>query len=107
MRYDPGDFYAFHRDAAGTADEPEELRALKVSWVLFLNEERASEDAPGYEGGALQFWAHDLVAAPAYAETALSIHGRTGLFVAFEPTVLHRVTPVLGGERFTVVGGYA
>ncbi|MGO8993621.1 MAG: 2OG-Fe(II) oxygenase [Polyangiaceae bacterium] len=106
ISYAPGDFFAFHRDTNGTDNEPEHVRSRKVSVVLFLNAEQEKAVESGYEGGALQFYAHDFVADPAYAETALSIHGETGLLVAFEPRVRHQVTPVRGGRRVTVVAWF-
>jgi predicted 2-oxoglutarate/Fe(II)-dependent dioxygenase YbiX len=106
ISYAPGDFFAFHRDTNGTDNEPEHVRARKVSVVLFLNDEREVAAESGYEGGVLQFYAHDFVADPAYADAALSVHGATGLLVAFEPRVRHQVTQVRGGRRVTVVAWF-
>lgn len=106
MAYAPGDFYVFHRDTEGKKGEPDDILARKLSWVVFLNDEAESASEGAYEGGALQFYAHDIVPDPAFAETAVSVHGRAGLFVAFDPRVLHRVQPVIAGERFTIVGGF-
>jgi predicted 2-oxoglutarate/Fe(II)-dependent dioxygenase YbiX len=103
--YDPGDFIVFHRDASGDATEPERLRAMKVSVVLFLNDEKPSADEPScaYQGGALDFYASDLVAGPAYEGAKVSVHGSAGLLVAFDPSVRHQVREISGGTRVTVV----
>jgi predicted 2-oxoglutarate/Fe(II)-dependent dioxygenase YbiX len=106
MAYAPGDFYAFHRDTEGKRGEPDDVLARKLSWVIFLNDEAESASEGAYQGGALQFYAHDIVPDGAFAETAISIHGRAGLFVAFDPRVLHRVQPVVAGNRYTIVGGF-
>lgn len=107
IAYGAGDFFQFHRDTDGSATEPPHVRARKVAAVLFLNDEGATGPGEtGYDGGALQFYAHDLVPGPEYAASALSVHGRAGLLVAFDPAVRHQVTPIDRGERVTVVAWY-
>ena len=95
LRYEPGAFFAPHRDrptAEGLATSDR-----KISLVLFLND--------NYEGGRLTFF--DLVDEPGFAGTGFPCDPTPGLAVAFRSTTMHEVTPVTSGERFTIVTWYA
>jgi SM-20-related protein len=96
LRYSPGDYYHPHRDANPAPEAPDYMQARKVSIVLFLN----GPDA-GYGGGDLTFYG--LLADPRWAAYGFPLRGEEGLLVAFRSDVLHEVTPVTRGERFTLV----
>jgi predicted 2-oxoglutarate/Fe(II)-dependent dioxygenase YbiX len=103
LAYNEGDFFAFHRDSADSPTDPRRVRERKVSTVIFLN---AKSDRPGpdsYGGGALEFYAHDLIAEPMYEQAKIPFAGTPGTLVAFDPFVRHQVEPVTHGQRFTVV----
>lgn len=102
--YRTGDFYRAHRDRRRAPDAAGFSRERKLAAVLFLNSE---SDEPGpdvYGGGSLSF--HDLLDDPRLEERGLPLTGEAGLLVAFSPNLLHQVTPVTHGERFTVVTWY-
>ncbi len=103
IAYRPGDFFVFHRDVNGTIGEPDHVRARRLSLVLFLND---CSDAPGpdrFGGGALRFYAPDLLGERAARDEAVSVRPVAGLLLAFDPRVRHQVRPVTHGERFSVV----
>jgi len=88
-RYVAGETYGFHVDAAvmripGTAD----VMRSDLSATLFLNE---PED---YKGG-------ELVIQTAFGEQALKLPA--GSVVVYPSSSLHRVTPVIAGERMAAI----
>jgi SM-20-related protein len=99
LAYDNGDFFVFHRDKTNALAEPPRISARKVSVVIFLNDPILGS----YSGGALEFYAHDLVGIPMYEQVKASFTSKTGTLVAFSPLVRHQVQPVTHGHRFTVV----
>jgi predicted 2-oxoglutarate/Fe(II)-dependent dioxygenase YbiX len=104
LRYVKGDYYHAHRDANPTPEAPDYLQARRVSIVLFLNGEASGPEDPGYAGGNLTLYG--LVADPRWASYGFPLRGEEGLLVAFRSDVLHEVTPVTHGERFTLVTWY-
>lgn len=100
LLYQPGGFYEPHVDRAGAGDGPIPPGRRAVSVVIFLN---AIGDAPtgGYTGGALTFYG--LVDDPAWREYGFAIDPAPGLLVAFPSHLVHQVTPVTAGDRYTVV----
>jgi SM-20-related protein len=101
--YGEGDYIRRHVDRSPDPDDEHHSRDRAVSAVLSLN---GQSEAPGpseYAGGALAFYEPwDPDDGPVPAELA----GREGMLVAFPPSVLHEVTPVTRGERFTVVSWF-
>jgi predicted 2-oxoglutarate/Fe(II)-dependent dioxygenase YbiX len=92
--YRPGGFYRPHRDRATRTDESAgAARARRVSIVIFLNGD--------YTGGALTLYG--LVDDPGWRDFGFAVPPAPGLLVAFRSDLLHEVTPVTAGERFTVV----
>jgi SM-20-related protein len=96
LRYAQGDYYHEHRDANPNTEAPNDLQARRVSIVLFLNREGVD-----YGGGSLTFYG--LLEDPRWASYGFPLRGEEGLLVAFHSDVLHEVTPVTHGERFTLV----
>ncbi len=102
--YREGDFFRPHHDDSQEAEAPDFVRQRSVSAVLFLNNEGPGEPA-GYSGGSLTFYGlmddnvnGDSVGLPLAAET--------GLLIAFPAHVVHSVSPVTAGERYTVVSWF-
>ena len=88
MAYSEGHFFRAHRDV-GAASEPPLITSRSLSIVVLLN--------PGqYEGGTLIL--HDM----GVPGSRIKIAGRPGGFIAFHPVVLHEVTPVTRGERYSI-----
>ncbi len=54
-----------------------------------------------YQGGALDFYG--LIPDTRMTNRALSLTGEAGLLVAFPAVMMHGVSPVITGERYTVV----
>ncbi len=102
LRYRPGDFYVAHRDQY--LDDPADaalLRRRKVSVVVFLNGEGELSDPEKYGGGALTF--AGLLDDARLHTVGIPLMAEPGLLVAFRSDVLHSVTPVTHGERYTIV----
>jgi predicted 2-oxoglutarate/Fe(II)-dependent dioxygenase YbiX len=109
--YAPGDFYRPHRDNAPgrerRADEapaPGVSHQRRISAVLFLNGP-ASEPTPGtYGGGALTFYG--LLDDPRTQSLGIPLEAEEGLLVTFPASLVHGVSPVEHGHRYTVVSWF-
>jgi predicted 2-oxoglutarate/Fe(II)-dependent dioxygenase YbiX len=111
--YAPGDFYRPHRDNAPgrdrerRADEtptPGVSHERRISAVLFLNGP-ASEPTPGtYGGGALTFYG--LLDDPRTQALGIPLEAEEGLLVTFPASLVHGVSPVEHGHRYTVVSWF-
>jgi SM-20-related protein len=103
--YGPGDFISPHSDVASSPGSPDHLKARKVAAVLFLNRE-ADEPAPdAYGPGALEFYG--LIDEAPWRSMGFPLVGQAGLLIAFPARMVHAVTPVTHGERYTVVTRFA
>jgi SM-20-related protein len=101
LMYREGDFFRRHRDSNPEADAAKFARERQVSAVVFLNGE-SSEPAPdSYEGGALTLYG--LMEDRDGSSIGLPVTGQTGSLIAFPSDMVHEVTPVSRGERYTVV----
>ena len=98
LRYRAGGFYGAHRDSAETPD-PYGLHRRRVSVVVFVN---GPDDvlAP-FTGGRLRFYG--LFDEATGEGTGLDMEPEGGTLVAFRSEILHEVTPVEAGERYTLV----
>jgi|SRR5262245_4258156 len=96
FRYPTGGFVAPHRDRSPNNDDPREVRWRKASLVLFLN---SGAPPDGFEGGALVIYVPQ-VSGPTITHT---IRAQTGALAMFEPGLMHEVTPVRRGSRYTLV----
>jgi SM-20-related protein len=98
--YGEGDHFQRHVDR-GTEEDAEFARERRVSAVIFLNGE-APEPTPGaYGGGALTFYG--LLGNGQSGGIGFPLAAGPGLLIAFASDVIHEVTPVTHGERYTVV----
>jgi SM-20-related protein len=99
--YGKGDYFRRHVDRGPHADDAEFSKERQVSAVIFLNGE-SPEPAPGnYGGGALTFYG--LLGNGQGSGVGLPLAPEPGLLIAFASDVIHEVTPVTHGERYTVV----
>jgi len=91
LRYGPGSFFTAHRDRprSGHLDTSDR----KASFVIFLNND--------FEGGELTFY--ELLDDPGFAGAGFPCDAIPGLAIAFRSEIIHEVTPVTRGERFTIV----
>lgn len=96
FRYPTGGFVAPHRDRSANQDDPREVQRRQASLVLFLN----SQDTPkGFEGGSLVIYVPQLNG-PTVSHT---LRATAGTLVMFDPGLMHEVTRVQNGSRFTLV----
>lgn len=68
-----------------------------MSVVVFLNDAAAPIT---FEGGQLRLYG---VLDPARDDLGVDLEPRAGTLVAFRSDLLHEVTPITAGDRFTVV----
>jgi predicted 2-oxoglutarate/Fe(II)-dependent dioxygenase YbiX len=97
LRYPPGAFYRTHRDAGAHAD-PLGLHRRVVSVVVFVNS-GDGDAAAEFAGGALRF--HELLDED--DDAGLDMSPEAGTLVAFASSLLHEVTMVERGERYSLV----
>ena len=100
--YKIGDFFRPHEDNSIDPEAPDYVKERKVSVVIFLNSEIETEP-DGYSGGSLTFY--ELLAHKGKG-LGFPLVGRAGLLVAFRSETLHGVTPVISGERYSVVSWF-
>jgi predicted 2-oxoglutarate/Fe(II)-dependent dioxygenase YbiX len=101
--YRQGDFFRPHVDRTpDQVDDAGFVKERQVSAVIFLNGEATEHKADGFEGGALTFYGLFGEQARAWG-LGLPLSAEPGLLIAFPPSVIHEVTPVVSGERCTVV----
>jgi SM-20-related protein len=98
--YRAGDFFVRHQDGNSEQLEFDHLRVRRISIVVFLNEASADLEAGTFSGGALLFCRE---ATATVEPLTFPLWGETGLLVGFAAETLHEVTPVTGGERFTII----
>jgi SM-20-related protein len=99
VRYVAGDYFVAHQDGNTPLIRDDSLRR-RVSAVVFLSA-AASAEAGGYAGGALVL--HGTPSAP---EGPYVLEAEPGTLVAFRSETTHEVTPVLAGERCTIVSWF-
>ncbi|HEX3474545.1 MAG TPA: 2OG-Fe(II) oxygenase [Kofleriaceae bacterium] len=86
LRYGDGDFFRAHQDErSGRAW----FRRRSVTIVAFLND-------TGFAGGVLRLHGVDR-------GRVLDLRPRAGTFVAFPAETYHEVSPIHGGDRYTIV----
>jgi SM-20-related protein len=104
LYYGIGDHYVPHTDSRH--DNVDSLsREREVSVVVFLNQQSEHKADGCYGGGDLAFFG--LLTAPGMEARGLPLAAEKGLLVAFRSDLVHQVTPVTHGERFTIVTWYA
>jgi SM-20-related protein len=96
--YREGDFFGTHRDTSADEDAADFVRERRISVVLFVNGMSEEPSPATFGGGALTFY--DLME---NIKVGLSVDAEPGLVVAFPSAQRHGVTPVLHGQRCTVV----
>jgi predicted 2-oxoglutarate/Fe(II)-dependent dioxygenase YbiX len=104
LAYKAGDFFRLHQD---TADDPDALtyvRARQVSTVIFLNSAAEARGPESYGGGALTFYG--LIDDPCWKTYGFPVVGEQGLLIAFRSNILHEVTVVTQGERYSIVSWF-
>ena len=104
LRYGEGDFFAAHQDRSSDRKGAQFAQERQVSAVIFLNDETTDHAPESYEGGALTLFG--LMDARDDQAIGLPVNGETGALIGFPSEMLHEVTPITRGERFTIVSWY-
>ncbi len=99
--YAEGDHFRPHRDVSTDALNPANIRARSVSVVVFLNDQAKKGSASEYSGGDSVFYG--LIEPLTWQNCRHTLAGEAGLLIAFPSNVLHEVSPVAQGSRYTVV----
>ena len=102
--YRRGDFFRPHPDISEDPDAPQFAKERRVSIVIFLNDESPKPKPECYCGGSLTFYG--LFDDPRAKGLGLPLVGQAGLLIAFRPEILHEVTEVTDGERYTIVSWF-
>lgn len=102
--YREGDFYVAHSDRGSEVESPQYVSERRVSAVVFLNSPSEEDRTSSYQGGTLTF--SGVIDDPRLESSVYPLAAETGLLVAFRSDVLHGVTPVTRGERYTIVSWY-
>jgi SM-20-related protein len=102
LRYREGDYFRAHADHEG--EGPRHVTERRVSAVIFLNDESDDPRPESYAGGSLTF--HGLMGDPRIDSAGIPLVGATGLLVAFESDLVHSVSRVTRGERYTLVSWF-
>jgi SM-20-related protein len=102
LRYRVGDFFVAHQDGNTGLLRSDREQSRKVSVVIFLNQQSEIPEAGFYGGGSLVFteWR------PGFNQGQYWLTGQAGTLVAFPSETTHEVTPVLWGERYSIVSWY-
>lgn len=102
LRYRVGDFFVAHQDGNTGLIRLNTESERKISIVIFLNRQ-TDEPRPGtYCGGGLKF--SDYRAKPGQRE--FELRAEPGMLVTFRSELTHEVTPVIHGERYSIVSWY-
>jgi SM-20-related protein len=104
LRYGEGDFFAAHQDRGSDMKGAEFARQRQVSSVIFLNDETSEARPDTYEGGSLTLFG--LLDSGDDRNVGLPVIGEAGALIGFPSEMLHEVTPITRGERFTVVSWF-
>src|SRR5262245_48640763 len=102
--YRVGDFFSAHADGGDDPDEPEGIRARKVSMVIFLSDESEDDREGSHGGGSLVFY--DMFADPKLAGRGIPLTPEKGMLVAFRASTVHQVSVVTSGERYSIVSWF-
>jgi len=95
--YRRGDHFAAHSDGGVDDESPPEVRRRRVSLVVALN-----DGASDFDGGELHFFADRAPGGAARSEASVRIRSEPGMLVAFASPMVHQVTPVLDGRRYSL-----
>ncbi len=102
LLYREGDFFKAHKDANASSREP--FRNRKVSIISFLNSHSKAPAEGGFCGGELNLFG--LFPNPRARNIGFPLEGQQGMLIAFRSDVLHEVTPVMSGKRYTLVSWF-
>lgn len=91
LRYDTGDYFKVHTDSTDQAI----YRERRLTVIVCLNDHTA------FQGGRLAFFLRHPSEPNRYL--GVPVPPQLGLLMAFRPDLLHEVSPVTAGQRYTFV----
>lgn len=103
--YRTGDFFRLHADAGGETERGDDsemarkINARRVTVLVYLNEPNHATEP--YGGGVLSLYG--LMGGAAGKGFGFPVDVETGLLIAFRPTLMHEVSPVEHGKRYSLV----
>ena len=101
--YEEGDFFRPHMDSSDK--DADEASGRRVSAVVFLNETSDEPATGAYGGGSLSFYGL-LQDDPKGEGIGLPLVGSPGALVAFPSDMIHGVSPVTHGRRYTIASWF-
>ena len=101
--YEEGDFFRPHMDSSDK--DADEASGRRVSAVIFLNETSEEPATGAYGGGSLSFYGL-LQDDPKGEGIGLPLVGSPGALVAFPSQMIHGVSPVTHGRRYTIASWF-
>jgi len=101
--YEEGDFFRPHMDSSDK--DADEASGRRVSAVVFLNETSDEPATGAYGGGSLSFYGL-LQDDPKGEGIGLPLVGSPGALVAFPSHMIHGVSPVTHGRRYTIASWF-
>jgi len=101
--YGEGDYIRRHVDRTPYPDDQHHSRHRRVSAVICLNSQSANPVPAEYSGGSLTFYEP---CEQGEEPVPIELTGEEGMLVAFSPDLLHEVTPITAGERFSIVSWF-
>jgi predicted 2-oxoglutarate/Fe(II)-dependent dioxygenase YbiX len=103
--YRPGDFFTRHIDSAKRSTKSPGPLDRKVSIVIYLNGHANNTAKEGFRGGSLTLFP-EATGEGAPISDGTRLDPVPGLLVAFRSYILHEVSSVTFGERFTIVSWF-
>jgi predicted 2-oxoglutarate/Fe(II)-dependent dioxygenase YbiX len=104
--YGEGDFFGTHKDGSEDEDAAEFRKERQISAVTFLNDQSADPRPDAYGGGNLTFYGL-LNEDPKGEGVGFPLTGQQGTLVAFPSLMVHSVSPVTHGKRYTITTWFA
>jgi SM-20-related protein len=102
--YGEGDYFRPHVDNSHNPDYPEAIRERRVAVIVFLNGESTIPKHDAYSGGNLII--HGTIEGFGNSSYAFPLTGEPGLLIAFKTDVVHEVSAVTRGERYSMVSWF-
>jgi predicted 2-oxoglutarate/Fe(II)-dependent dioxygenase YbiX len=98
--YRRGDHFAAHSDGGVDGDAPPEVTRRRLSLVVALNDGAGAE--PDFTGGELHFHPSCSPGFEPAPHDFVAVRSQPGMLIAFPSPMVHRVTPVVEGCRYTL-----
>lgn len=95
LHYSKGDFFAPHTDNQLTR---------KINVTINLNDKNTQSADTGYDGGTLMLYG--LMKQDAFKKKGIAAPCSIGCLIAYPVDIVHEVTPITSGSRFTIVSRF-